>query len=704
MDRTSFAAGRLPLAALVLLYLTAVGVYILLGSEQLLPQVAPDEYTYSALARSLAAGDGLTWRGGSAGIRAALYIYAIAPAWLVTGNLVHAYAVAKAIGAALVCTVVFPTWLLARRSLPPLAALIPAVLIVAGSWMTQSGQMITENLALPLATAALAALVVAVVRPGSRWGWIALGFAALATWSRMQLAVLIPVIFLVLAVDAATERGHGRQRLRGNAWIIATSGLIAFAGGVIVLARPSVLGVYGGLRAQTDLGAGIPLLGRQSLAFVAMAGVLPFILALAITARRDARRAAEIRALLLVLWTATLVVIVQSGLLSTAFDVTWSIQRYVEYGLPVLYVLVIAGLWHGLVSWRLVAGATLLVAGCLLLTPDIQNIQEQRGLFGIIRRGDELLGASPGLAMALVALVTGGVMAAAVALAGRSRNARALLLGVAIGLTAVVFAVQDQAGWHWQQTQSAVWRAGFPKDLSWIDHASDGPVARLVTSYNPFKSPQTEFFNKRLTRVYAPSSPVGGTRIGGRTCRWGADPAGTLLFGTACGPVPTRFLLNDDQAKTTFYGQRVIDDQPLIGRLVDVPLDRSGRQRLRASIVPPCLAPIATQNPRTGHITPPRATCFSRTSGTLYLDAPAMLVMRFRGGLRDQVLRVTGAWDHVPHAYTIPKGTTSALRLAVPAGTQRYSAALGWAGSPPSIPQLTSVELEQRGTRTELLY
>ncbi len=133
-----------------------------------MPQVAPDEYQYSALARSFADGNGLTYNSGSIGIRAALYIYAISPAWLVTDSLTHAYAIAKGISAFMICAVAFPTWLLARRYMPPLVALVPAVLILAGSWMTSAGQLIMENLALPLAAASLAALVVALARPGSR--------------------------------------------------------------------------------------------------------------------------------------------------------------------------------------------------------------------------------------------------------------------------------------------------------------------------------------------------------------------------------------------------------------------------------------------------------------------------------------------------------------------------------------------------------
>ena len=211
------APGRgptwLPVALLFALYGVAVLVYILLGHRQPLPQVAPDEYQYSALARSFADGHGLTYNGGSIGVRAALYIYAISPAWIITDSLTHAYAIAKVASAFMICAVAFPTWLLARRYVPPLVALVPVVLILAGSWMSSAGQLIMENLALPLAAAALASLVAALARPGSRWLWLAFAFALLATWARFQLAVLIPII---LVRAGRRRRAAGRRLARSG--------------------------------------------------------------------------------------------------------------------------------------------------------------------------------------------------------------------------------------------------------------------------------------------------------------------------------------------------------------------------------------------------------------------------------------------------------------------------------------------------------
>ena len=111
--------------------------------------------------------------------------------------------------------------------------------------------------------------------------------------------------------------------------------------------------------------------------------------------------------------------------------------------------------------------------------------------------------------MAIVAVIVGGGTLLVVHLV-RSRSARATMLAALVVFTGLVFAVQDQAGWAWQIDQSRVWRDGFPDDLSWIDHATDKDLARMVVFYNPYRTPQTELFNRRITRTYVPSTPVGG--------------------------------------------------------------------------------------------------------------------------------------------------------------------------------------------------
>lgn len=693
----------LPVALLFALYGVAVLVYVLLGHRQPLPQVSPDEYQYSALARSFADGHGLTYNGGSIGIRAALYIYAISPAWLVTDSLTHAYAIAKVISAFLICAVAFPTWLVARRYVPPLVALVPVVLILAGSWMTSAGQLIMENLALPLAAAALGSLVAALARPGSRWLWIAFGFALLATWARFQLAVLIPVIFFALLTDIALQGRAWRERVRRSRWLLGLSAIITVVGGIVVLSDPSVLGAYAGLTSSADIGRGVPLTGRQALAFIAMSAVLPFIVAVAVSLRRRAWDDQQLRPLLIVFWVATVTLVVETGVLTTAFQhVDWSIQRYVEYTLPLLYVVVVAGIWRGLVATRLMLISTGFVAAWLLFTPATQNIQEQRGMFGLLRRADQLAGLSPGLTMAVVAVIVGGGTLLVVHLV-RNRSARATMLAALVVFTGLVFAVQDQAGWAWQIDQSRVWRDGFPDDLSWIDHATDKDLARMVVFYNPYRTPQTELFNRRITRTYVPTTPVGGTAVNGFTCTWTAAPSGALTFDPKCGPSPTNFYLNDDLAKLTYYDQRVIAQKRDIGRIVSVN-SPPGKVRLHAVVNPPCLAPIATQNLKTGGIIPSRAICGASAQGTLYLDQPATLILRFRGGQSEQRVQTQGSWSQTQPIVTLPAGKPTDITLKVPKGTQQWQAGFDWQGAPPAVPALTSVLLKQNGTSTELLY
>lgn len=694
----------LPVALLFGLYAFALLVYVILGSRQSLPQVAPDEYQYTALARSLADGNGLTYNGGSLGIRAALYIYSIAPAWLVTDSLTQAYAVAKGMSAAMICAVVFPTWLLARRFMPPLVALVPAFLIVAGSWMTSSGQLIMENLALPLATASLAALVVTLMRPGSRAGWVALGFALLATAARAQVAVLVPIIFLALLVDIGLCGGSWRARLREQQVITAVLGVLTVIGAIVVLSKPSVLGSYSGLKANTDLGRGFPLVGRQGLAFITMSAVLPFILAVAVTLRRRAWDESQLRALLIVFWVGTIVFVFETGLLTTAFQgVTWSIQRYVEYTLPLLYVLVVAGIWRGLIATRLALIATALVALALLFSPAVENIQEQRGMFGLMRRADQLAGIGPGLTMALLALIVGGGTLLLVHVV-RNRSTRAVLLAAVVGFTGIVFVVQNQAGWDWQISQARTWRKGFPKDLSWIDHATNRKLARLVAFYNPYRTPQTEIFNRRIQRTYTTGAQTGGSPVNGFTCRWSVGQTGAVTFGPGCGPDPTAFFLNDDFAKMTFYNQTVVAQKPNIGRVVTVDVTPPERVRLKSVLNPPCLAPIATQDLKTGKIFPPRPVCGSNAQGTLYLDEPAKLVLTYAGGQADQRVQVQNSWGGPQQAVVIPAGKQATVTVDVPRGANQWQAAGDWQGAPPAVPALTSAILEQDGTRTDLLY
>ncbi len=262
--------------------------------------------------------------------------------------------------------------------------------------------------------------------------------------------------------------------------------------------------------------------------------------------------------------------------------------------------------------------------------------------------------------------------------------------------------MQNQAGWDWQREQSQVWRDGFPDDLQWVDEATDKDLARLVTFFNSYRTPQTEIFNRRITRTYVtPGQTPGGAPVTGFKCDWVIGPDGTLSFGPACDPPPTAFFLNDDISQPTFYRQRVVAEKPGIGRVVEV----EGAPRLKAVINPPCLTPFPTQNLTTGEINPPQATCATGTQGVLYLDdEPGKVVLRFQGGPNDQVVQVQGNWEQTPRLVNLPAGKPTAITLNAPKGTSQWSVAFDWQGAPPAVPELTSATLTVGDETTELLF
>ena len=72
----------------------------------------------------------------------------------------------------------------------------------------------------------------------------------------------------------------------------------------------------------------------------------------------------------------------------------------------------------------------------------------------------------------------------------------------------VVFLVQAQILWPWQNRVADSFRAGLPSNLSWIDDEVGGDVARMVLIDNPIRAQTTEFFNYDIKRTYMPAGPV----------------------------------------------------------------------------------------------------------------------------------------------------------------------------------------------------
>lgn len=693
-------------ALLLGLYAVAVLTYVLLGRGQPIPQVVPDEFTYSALARSVAEGQGLTWRGGDESLTAALWVYLIAPAWKLTGSQTDAYALAKVIASAIACLVVFPTWLIARRFMTPALALMPATLAVTGTWMAHSTQLITENVALPLAAASLAALTAALLRPGSRWGLVALAFALLATWGRLQLGVLFAVILVVLAIDVASERAQWRERAREHRWALTISAVVTGIGLTLAVARPSSLGFYEDVVRSASL-SGVPgALGRQTLAYVAMSGFAPVLLVLAASTSGSAWRDRESRTILTTVWIATAALLLQSAItLPRLAGVEWSIERYVQYSIPLLLVAAFAVVVAGTVRPRAITIVTIVTALLMLLTREVRNIQEQRGVYGISLRLGDAAGLSAGVSLAVVTVVVGLLLLAALTVAQRRRGP--VVVWTTLAVTLGVFLLQGQASWHFQREQSSVARAAdFPGDLSWVDRAAGGtPVARLLGAFNPDLSSATEFFNKSIRRVYTVSgATIYGRPVQGRTCSMTATANGALELPPSCGPPPSTFLLSDDLFKPTFYDQRVLASSPGGSRLVRVPADAP--PRLKAVIRPDCTARVLTANQRTGRLRRAAAGCSDFTSGQLWLDTPGKVALTFSGGTTDQLVSVTTSDGGQPTQVALPAGQITTVPVELPPGASQYNVQFGWLEKTGTsrFPKLRSVELTQDGRTEQLLY
>lgn len=675
------------------LYLVAVVVYVLLAKAQPVPLVTPDEYTYGGAARSLANGDGLSVLGESADLKAALYVYLIAPAWWLASG-VGAYTFAKAIGAAALCLTIVPVWWLTRQFTSRWIALVPAVLIVIGSWMTSAGSLLTENLALPLAAAALTAGVMALRRPDGAWIWWAFGLSVLATWARMQMGVLFGVLVLALLLDALLlqPRADWRARLeRHRTPLIVLVGVMAVGAILVLVAGRSTLGFYDTVTNYSpSLGAIIKQIGRQWLALTVMTAIVPMALAVGAAASPAAWRDEDrLRPLLAVGLSAVVVFILQSAWFNAGVGAPHAIQRYVVYAAPLLLVLAVVVADTRVVPLRTAAIAGTVVALLGFAAPAVGKVIEERGLYGLWLRFGDTLGASAGVAVGVVGLVAVGI---ALALLARTRpNTAALGIGAVI---AVVLLVQSQAGWKWQLDLARAFRAQYPS-LTWLDADTKPGVSRIFGFGNSPLSDNVGFFNEHLAQTLIPKGQYVGNGARGKTCVWTIDPDGSVKIAKPCDPAPRQIWNNDPILRLAFANGRLVADRPLLGQVFDM----QGPPKAQAGVVLPCSPPTLSisADGRTFH--PPRpseVTCTGALQVNSWLTSRGALVVRMRGGRDDHRVQVNG------RVVPVPAGKSTTVRLPLDAGPSQNAIGMDWDSSD-GAPTIESVTLVADGRSTPML-
>lgn len=673
---------RRDLLSIGLLIALAMAIYAVLGSRLPMPGTFPDEFLYGHLARSLANGDGFDWRGDGQPLRAALYIYAVTPAWVIASG-EAAFKIAKVESVIFCSLTALPVWLLARTLASERLALAAAALTLAGTWMLGSAGVLTESLALPLATASLAYTVSALRRPGSRASWLALVFALLATWSRLQLVVLIPVVIAAHAADVARAGSAWRSRLREHRNLLIAGGaglLLALV--ALIAAQDTFAGFYSDvLHYSPSPGDVLKKTGVQLIGLTAAAGFLPVLLAAALATQPRAWRDDAVGPLLIVFWLSALALAVSSGFFLAGLGIVpWGIERYVGYAAPLALLLLVVAFDRR----DIVSGRTLGVAGgaalLLLLAPKLHDVSEERAVGATIRRVHDVIGgASSGVSLLIIALLTS---ATAALLLTRVRSRAAI--GVAT-LLLVVLLVQSATAWNQTIDLRRTYRSAFASDLAWVDHNSRQPVAVLEAVRNALGFEQYDFFNEKIARYYASQLPPPGRALAGKACKWSVVQGGYAKFDSACGSVPHRFFINDPNAHLTFHGETDVVTDPHAGKLVTV----NGRPRLRSLVYMPCDRKAVSFLPPWGDELAADAPHRCNAGLTVYVwdDKPGTLTIEIKGG-DERHLAAIGQQQ-----FEVPAGKATTLRAPIAQGGAVVQAAFDWEGRGGGEPEVVGVEL-----------
>jgi hypothetical protein len=539
---------RAPVAALVAIYGLSVLVYALVAHEHRFPNLFPDEMFYGKLSQNFADGDGLTWHGDSLGLPP-LWPVVLSVVWHF-GSVPDGYDLARVLTALLASTVVFPTWLLGREFLGPRLALVPALLSVVGAWMAVTSYVVSENLAYPLATAALACIVMAVRDTRLRWlGWTIV-FSLLAALTRTQLLALPVILLVALLLDVARQpRGRRRARIEERPRALWIGLGLLVAGGLLAFVLKPDLTNYEVLAHHASVSEVLATAGRHAASTIVMLAFVPVAAVAALMARASNWRDDDVGPLLVTITAAVLVLYPLLGRFEAWATHGNPVDRYAMYLAPLFLVAMM--LVPGRVGRPAVVVTAVAVAAVVLAAPITANYIEQPALYGMQKRLFEagVFDRHLHVAVALAALVIG--LAGVLLLASRTWTATGVFL---------IASVMVAQGWTSQHAEITLEKSAaataLPTPLDWVDRKADGPVAVLAIGRGQAlrgnSDLYTEFFNRKVNYSFA-TKPVGVE------CRFTIGAHGVLKqAGGACPPWPREFVLVARPAQPTFQGQQVL--------------------------------------------------------------------------------------------------------------------------------------------------
>ena len=442
-------AARLATPPFVLAGIVALSSLLqtLLAWRRPTPGYFPDEYMYAELGRSLLESGSPLVRGESAHFLPLLYPLLTAPAWL-WDDVEQAYRAIQAVNAVSMSLAAIPAFLLARRlRVGDRLALATAALAVLLPELLYSSSLLAEALAYPLALAAAAAAVAALERPTLRLQLAVLGFSALATLTRLQLAVL-PLCYLAAVVVVGLRDRRLRATLREHALAVSAIALALVAG--LGAALAGTVGIYGDVTAYSvEPLVAVKGFGANALVLAYAAGwvIVPgAVIGLALALARPRSRAELGFGVFAV--AALGFLLVQASVVGDAGRVQ---ERYAMYALPLVVVAFALYAGRGWPYLRANALFTALAATAAAVVPlagyAAGGASGQSVVLAGLREIEARLG-DVGLASLAVAL---GASALSAVVLGVAASRRRLATPVALAATAVAVLATTGAAFAYQR-------------------------------------------------------------------------------------------------------------------------------------------------------------------------------------------------------------------------------------------------------------
>ncbi|HYZ78630.1 MAG TPA: glycosyltransferase family 39 protein [Gaiellaceae bacterium] len=497
-------------AALALTALVGVSTLLRLWGALRVPSpwFTPDEMVYGELGRSLWESGGLTILGHTTPFFSLVYPALVGP-FLSLGNLALGYSLLKGVQALVMSLTAVPVFLWGRSLVRPRWALVAALLTLAVPGLAFAGFVMTEVAFYPVICVVAWAMARALERPTALRQALAVAGIALATATRLQAIVLVPVLVLAILLKAALDRTllSGVRRFTP---LVGSLLAIGAAGVAFKLARGgsplgSVLGAYKVTgHVSYEVGDAVRFAIYHAADLLLMTALLPVfaVVLVLVEAAAGRERSEAVRAYLAVTVSLCLGFVAEVGLFTSRL-----LGRLAERNLlalsPLLFIGFVIWLDRGLPR-RLVptAAASLGALGLLLYLPwdRFVTAAAEPDAFSVIPLY-KLRVNYPGLDTRLVVVLGAVELLALAAFLPRRRAwilplaVFALFVGASISATQVV------------SHQARLFRLVMVgPDRRWIDEHAPGPVSYVYTGELGWSGGAPVwtnlFWNRRIRRVY----------------------------------------------------------------------------------------------------------------------------------------------------------------------------------------------------------